>query len=84
MQPPQWVRDECLRVARAVDCRVGVEVLQSTVIQSPLLCGLRRPRLLLPAAMCDIVYRADLPAILAHEACACTVVAMCYGTLDCT
>ena len=58
---------ECLRVAQAVDCRVGVEVLQSTAVQSPLLCGLRRQRLLLPAAMCEDAYRADLPAIFAHE-----------------
>ncbi len=65
--PPQWISDGCLRVARAVGCRSTVEVLQSADIQSPFLCGLRRPRLLLPARMCDDSYLRDLPGIFAHE-----------------
>jgi len=67
IQPPQWVRSECLRVAQAIGCRGCVEVVQSAAVQSPLLYCLRRQRLLLPAAMCDDAYRGDLPAIFAHE-----------------
>ena len=66
-QPSQWVRSECLRVAQAIGCRGRVEVLESTAVQSPLLCGLRCQRLLLPASLCEDAYRTDLPAILAHE-----------------
>ena len=36
-------------------------------VESPFLCGLRRPLLLLPARMCEASYRKDLPGILAHE-----------------
>ena len=32
-----------------------------------MLCGLRRPLLVLPTRMCNEAYRGDLPAILAHE-----------------
>lgn len=66
-QPPRWVRSECLRVAQAVGCQSGVEVRQSVLLRSPLLCGLRRPVLLLPLRMCEDSYRSDLPAIFAHE-----------------
>ncbi len=66
-QPPQWVQEECLRVARAIDCRGCVKVVQSTTIKSPLLCGFRRPLLLMPTKMCENSYRNDLPGILAHE-----------------
>jgi beta-lactamase regulating signal transducer with metallopeptidase domain/uncharacterized GH25 family protein len=65
--PPERIRRECLRVARAIGCRRRVEVLQSTDVQSPFLCGLRGPLVLLPARMCDAAYRQDLPGILAHE-----------------
>jgi len=67
-QPPrQWIQSECLRVAQAIGCRRRVEVAQSAGVQSPFLCGLRRPLLLLPARMCEASYRRDLPGILAHE-----------------
>ena len=66
-QPSQWVRRECMRVARAIGCRGRVEAVQTTDVASPLLCGLRRPLLLLPPRMCEDAYRADLPGILAHE-----------------
>ena len=66
-QPPQWISDGCMRVARAIGCRTRVEVLQSSEVSSPFLCGLRRPRLLLPVRMCDDAYCADLPGIFAHE-----------------
>lgn len=66
-QPPRWVRDECERVARAIDCRGRVEVMQSADVESPFLCGLRRPTLLLPTRMCEDSYRKDLPGIFAHE-----------------
>lgn len=67
MRPPQRVLLEFVRVAQTIGCRVHVEVVQSAAVQSPLLCGLRRVRLLLPAAMCDEAYSGDLPAIFAHE-----------------
>ncbi len=54
-------------VAEAVGCRGRVEVIQSTEVESPFLCGLRRPLLLLPVRMCEASYREDLPGILAHE-----------------
>ena len=41
--------------------------VQPTRVQSPLLCGLHRPVLLLPPRMCEDSYRSDLPAIFAHE-----------------
>ena len=66
-QAPQWVYRECMRVAEAIGCRSRVEVVQSTDVPSPFLCGLRRPLLLLPARMCEASYRKDLPGILAHE-----------------
>jgi beta-lactamase regulating signal transducer with metallopeptidase domain len=66
-QPPPSVRHECMRVARAIGCRSRVEVVQSTEVASPFLCGLRRPLLLLPARMCEVSYSEDLPGILAHE-----------------
>ncbi len=66
-QAPPWACEECLRVAQAIGCRAHVEVLQSAEVGSPLLFGLRRPRLLLPAAMCEDACRGDLPAIFAHE-----------------
>lgn len=58
---------ECDRVAGAIGCLGRVEVLQTTEVASPFLCGLRRPRLLLPVRMCEPSYRKDLPGILAHE-----------------
>ncbi|MBN2218468.1 MAG: carboxypeptidase regulatory-like domain-containing protein, partial [Pirellulales bacterium] len=61
------IRRECLRVAHAVGCRTSVEVVQSADVSSPILIGLARPRLLLPARMDEASYRADLPGILAHE-----------------
>jgi protocatechuate 3,4-dioxygenase beta subunit len=54
-------------VAQAIGCRRRVEVAQAAGVQSPFLCGLRRPLLLLPARMCEASYRRDLPGILAHE-----------------
>ncbi|NQT14484.1 MAG: carboxypeptidase regulatory-like domain-containing protein, partial [Planctomycetes bacterium] len=66
-QPTQWIRSECTRVVRAIGCRGRVEVVQSTDVESPFLCGLWRPRLLLPAPMCEASYRQELPGILAHE-----------------
>ena len=66
-QPMQRIRSECNRVARAIGSRGPVEVLQSTDVQSPFLCGLWRPRLLLPAPICEASYRRELPGIMAHE-----------------
>ncbi len=66
-QPTQRIRAECTRVARAIGCRRRVEVVQSADVQSPFLCGLWRPRLLLPAPMCEASYCRELPGILAHE-----------------
>jgi beta-lactamase regulating signal transducer with metallopeptidase domain/uncharacterized GH25 family protein len=66
-QVPPWVRCECTRVAEATGCRRRVEVVQSPEVESPFLCGLRRPLLLLPAQMCEASYCKDLPGILAHE-----------------
>ena len=66
-QTSPWVRCECTRVAEAIGCRRRVEVVRSTEVESPFLCGLRRPLLLLPARMCETSYRKDLPGILAHE-----------------
>jgi beta-lactamase regulating signal transducer with metallopeptidase domain/uncharacterized GH25 family protein len=63
----EMVRHECMRVAGAIGCRRRVDVLQSTEVDSPFLCGLRRPLLLLPARMSEDSYRNDLPGILAHE-----------------
>ena len=83
-QAPPWVCEECLRVAQAIGCGTGVEVLQSAAVGSPLLCGLRRPRLLLPAAMCEDAYRGDLPAIFAHELAHGAGPATCHGTWPCT
>ena len=64
---PRWVRDEAARVAVAIGCNRPVDVVQSADIPSPVLCGLRRSLLVLPSRMCEPGYRADLPAILAHE-----------------
>ena len=61
------IHDECRRVAQAIDCGKRVTVLQTTGIQSPLLCGIVRPRVLLPERMCNESYRHDLTGILAHE-----------------
>lgn len=66
-RPRQWVRDECARVTLALGSRRVVEALQSSQIEAPLLCGLFRPRLLLPDRMCERSYAHDLPAIFAHE-----------------
>jgi beta-lactamase regulating signal transducer with metallopeptidase domain/protocatechuate 3,4-dioxygenase beta subunit len=66
-EPTPWVRGECLRVAEALGCRTRVRLLQSADVPSPVLCGLRRPLLLLPARMCDDSYCQDMPGILAHE-----------------
>ncbi len=66
-RPPEWIRRECFRVAQTIGCRRRVEVLQSTDVQSPFLCGLGRSLVLLPERMCDTAYRRDLPGILAHE-----------------
>ncbi len=66
-QPPQWICDEYMRVAEAIGCRKRVELLQSADIASPILCGLRRPLLLLPTRMCDDSYCRDVPGIFAHE-----------------
>ncbi|MHB1034018.1 MAG: carboxypeptidase regulatory-like domain-containing protein [Pirellulales bacterium] len=66
-QAPGAIRDECLRVARAVGCPNGVDVRQSALVESPLVCGFLRPVLLLPPRMCEDAYREDVPAILAHE-----------------
>ncbi|MHB1037353.1 MAG: carboxypeptidase regulatory-like domain-containing protein [Pirellulales bacterium] len=66
-QAPPAIRDECLRVARAVGCPNGVDVRQSALVESPLVCGFLRPVLLLPPRMCEHAYREDVPAILAHE-----------------
>ncbi len=65
--PPEWICGGCARVAERIGCPRGVELLQSADARSPFLCGLRRPRLLLPARMCDDSYCRDLPGILAHE-----------------
>jgi beta-lactamase regulating signal transducer with metallopeptidase domain/uncharacterized GH25 family protein/thiol-disulfide isomerase/thioredoxin/Leucine-rich repeat (LRR) protein len=67
IRAPHWVCTECSRVAEAIGCRRSVEVMQSTEVESPFLCGLGRPMLLLPARMCEASYRKDLPGILAHE-----------------
>jgi beta-lactamase regulating signal transducer with metallopeptidase domain/uncharacterized GH25 family protein/thiol-disulfide isomerase/thioredoxin len=61
------IQVECARVARAVGCRTSVTVLRSPYVSAPLLCGLRRPLLMLPKRMCDKSYAADLPGIFAHE-----------------
>ena len=61
------IQVECARVARAVGCPTRVTVLRSPHVSAPLLCGLRRPLLMLPKRMCDDSYAADLPGILAHE-----------------
>ena len=66
---PAAIQTECNGVARAVGCRARVTVLRSAGVSTPLLCGLRRPSLLLPRQMCDGSYGQDLPGILAHELC---------------
>jgi beta-lactamase regulating signal transducer with metallopeptidase domain/protocatechuate 3,4-dioxygenase beta subunit/Leucine-rich repeat (LRR) protein len=65
--PPPWIIDGCVRVAKTIGCRTPVEVLQSDEVASPVICGLHRPRLLLPGWMCNYSYCNDLPGILAHE-----------------
>ena len=66
-QSPESLRNECGRVAGSIGCATPVEIVQSEKIRSPLLCGLCRPLLLLPARMCEDAYRGDLPGIFAHE-----------------
>ena len=66
-QSPESLRNECGRVAGSIGCATHVEIVQSEKIRSPLLCGLWRPLLLLPARMCEDTYRGDLPGIFAHE-----------------
>ena len=67
-QPVQeFIDSECRRVAEAIGCRRRIEVLQSSRITSPLICGAGRPCLLLPSEICTQAYRADLTGILAHE-----------------
>jgi beta-lactamase regulating signal transducer with metallopeptidase domain/uncharacterized GH25 family protein/thiol-disulfide isomerase/thioredoxin len=65
--PPLWVQEECERVARAVGCHGQVDIALSDNVHTPLLCGFRRPTLLLPARMCDESYSGDLPGVFAHE-----------------
>ncbi|MEN6556559.1 MAG: M56 family metallopeptidase [Thermoguttaceae bacterium] len=67
VRAPQWVCDGCDYVARKIGGPDGIEVLESPEVASPFLCGLRRPRLLLPTRMCDDSYCKDLPGIFAHE-----------------
>ncbi len=64
---PESIEKECRRVAQALGCRRSVAVFQSSRVQSPFLCGLRRAIVLLPERMCDEAYGQDLPGILAHE-----------------
>jgi beta-lactamase regulating signal transducer with metallopeptidase domain/uncharacterized GH25 family protein/thiol-disulfide isomerase/thioredoxin len=66
-QPPEAVQALCDRIARAIGCRRPVQVVRSPDVASPILCGLRQPRLVLPEQMCKTSYRGDLPGILAHE-----------------
>jgi beta-lactamase regulating signal transducer with metallopeptidase domain len=66
-QSPEGLRAECGRVAGSIGCATPVEIMQSEQIRSPLLCGLWRPLLLLPARMCEDTYHCDLPGIFAHE-----------------
>ena len=64
---PESIEEECRRVARVLGCRRSVTLLQSSRVQSPFLCGVRRAIVLLPERMCDEGYGQDLPGILAHE-----------------
>ena len=61
-QSPESLRAECGRVANSIGCATHVEIVQSEKIRSPLLCGLWRPLLLLPARMCEVASASRRPA----------------------
>jgi beta-lactamase regulating signal transducer with metallopeptidase domain/thiol-disulfide isomerase/thioredoxin len=63
---PEHVAAEVGRIAAVLGCRT-VHVRSSRQYAVPFLYGLRRPLLVLPERMCQPVYRAQLPGIIAHE-----------------
>ena len=58
---------ECARIAMALRCRLPVSVRVHAQIHTPVLLGLQRPAILLPAAMGEPGFEAELPGVLAHE-----------------
>jgi beta-lactamase regulating signal transducer with metallopeptidase domain len=64
---PQWIEDEFQSVASMLNKSVSVDIKLSADISTPLLCGLRRPVLLLPLRMENKSIRGRMPGILSHE-----------------
>jgi beta-lactamase regulating signal transducer with metallopeptidase domain len=64
---PDAVVAEARRIGAALSCRRTAEVRSSPRFAVPILCGLRRPVIVLPERMCERPFCEQLPAILAHE-----------------
>lgn len=64
---PDEIVETCRRVAAILNSPSPVSVRVTAELSTPLLTGLRRPVLLLPAQVCGSSYRAELPGIIAHE-----------------
>lgn len=58
---PDWVIQQCRQVAETLEYRRVMPVRRCETISTPLLCGLRRPLLVLPERMCQDAYRHELP-----------------------
>ncbi len=64
---PKAVIQEYHRISKALPCRQKVAIRTVTDLAVPLLTGLRRPILLLPARMCAPSYKDELAGIIVHE-----------------
>jgi len=64
---PAFLAAACERISQDIGCRSQVEARVTDDLDSPFIAGFRRPRLLVPRALCDSPHEADLPGIIAHE-----------------
>jgi len=58
---------ECAAIAGRLGCGRAVEARMAAGLTTPLLTGLRRPKLLLPVEVCGPSYRIERPGIVVHE-----------------
>ncbi len=64
---PRGVQELLERTARRLKLRKSIDVLQSTLVQVPLVVGYLRPAILLPVSIVTNLPALQLEAILAHE-----------------
>jgi beta-lactamase regulating signal transducer with metallopeptidase domain/Tol biopolymer transport system component len=64
---PDWLLEDAAGVAHSIGCRRRANVAVSADISTPLLCGIWRPRIILPEPLCQCPDHETVEGILAHE-----------------